>query len=540
MHIVDLSIFIIYMLAMLGVGFFFLRKNTGLDDYYVGGRKMSSWHIGLSVVATDVGGGFSIGLGGLGFTMGLSGSWMLFTGLIGAWLAAVFLIPVVRGTPAFSKFHTMPQIYEYFFDKRVALTAAIISAIGYAGFTSSQILAGAKLASGTFQDLNLSTALIIMGAIAVIYTVMGGIKAVIYTDTIQWIILLSGLIFIGLPMSYYAIGGWSGIQDTLSPEMLSLGNISWQDIVYWVITIIPIWFVGMTLYQRIYACRDVKTAKRAWYVAGLFEWPIMAFMGVALGMFARVAADQGMFDYLGAENIAQTDPEQGLPMLLRTILPVGLLGLMMSAYFSAILSTADSCLMASSGNIVSDFIQKFTKKFNTDKAELRLSQVVTLLVGVFALIIASTMENVLSLMLYSYAFMVSGLFIPIMGALFWKKSSATGAFWGMISGGLVTALLQYNKITLSTNLTKVEVKQVVNRLSEQSELADISFARHSVDQIISQINSSQLIVLDTIDLYFSLPFGLDPNVFGILASLVAFVSLSIIYPTKKEKHNDKI
>ncbi|MCX2744790.1 sodium:solute symporter family protein [Mangrovivirga sp. M17] len=533
MNIIDLAIFAIYMIAMLGVGFFFLRKNEGLDDYYVGGRGMSSWHIGLSVVATDVGGGFSIGLGGLGFTMGISGSWMLFTGLLGAWLAAVFLIPVVRGNTAFSKFHTMPQVYEYFFDKKVAITAAIISAIGYAGFTSSQILAGAKLASGTFQELNLSTALIIMGSIAVVYTVMGGIKAVIYTDTIQWIILLSGLIFIGIPLSYYAIGGLEGIQATVKPEMLSLANISWQDIVYWVVTIIPIWFVGMTLYQRIYACKDVKTAKKAWYIAGLFEWPVMAFMGVALGLFARVAADQGMFDYLGAENIAQTDPEQGLPMLLRTILPVGLLGLMMSAYFSAILSTADSCLMASSGNIVSDFIQKFTNKFDSEKSVLRLSQVVTLMVGVLAILIASVMENVLSLMLYSYAFMVSGLFVPIMGALFWKKSSPTGAFWGMITGGLVTALLQANKITLPTTLTGPEVAARLNELSSRVDLSGISTQSLSPGKIISSINSSQIIHVDYLDVYFKLPYNLDPNVFGITASAFVFIVLSLIYPKLK-------
>ncbi len=81
---IDLTIFIIYLAAMLGVGVYFLKKNKNTDDYYVGGRKLGGFHIGLSVVATDVGGGFSIGLGGLGFTMGLSGSWLLFTGLLGA------------------------------------------------------------------------------------------------------------------------------------------------------------------------------------------------------------------------------------------------------------------------------------------------------------------------------------------------------------------------------------------------------------------------------------------------------------------------
>ena len=71
MHWIDLLIFAVYMILVLGVGYYFLRRNVNTDDYYVGGRKMGSFHVGLSVVATDVGGGFSIGLGGLGFIMGL-------------------------------------------------------------------------------------------------------------------------------------------------------------------------------------------------------------------------------------------------------------------------------------------------------------------------------------------------------------------------------------------------------------------------------------------------------------------------------------
>lgn len=84
MHWIDLSIVVVYFAAMLFIGFWFHRKNN-TEDYFVGSREMTKWHLGLSVVATDVGGGFSIGLGGLGFVMGLSGSWILFTGLLGAW-----------------------------------------------------------------------------------------------------------------------------------------------------------------------------------------------------------------------------------------------------------------------------------------------------------------------------------------------------------------------------------------------------------------------------------------------------------------------
>lgn len=441
MGVADYFVFVLYFVSMLGVGLFFSRKNHSASDYFVGGRGMGAGHVGLSVVATDVGGGFSIGLGGLGFAMGLAGSWMLFTGLIGAWLSAVLLIPKVSEMGRLKGLLTFPQFLGGFYNGRVVTTAAIISAIGYIGFTSSQILAGAKLASATFSSIDLNTALLFMGVIAVVYTVLGGIKAVIYTDTVQWILLIAGLVFIGLPLGYRAIGGWVAIETTLGPSYLSLRSVAWQDLVNWAVTIVPIWFVGMTLYQRIFACKSQKEARRAWFIAGLFEWPIMAFMGVALGLFARVALEQGMFAELGHTGVSGFDAEMGLPILLRTILPTGLLGLMMSAYFSAIMSTADSCLMAASGNVVTDLMPKRVQRTTRERGHvgvLRMSQWVTLGIGAAALALASVMPNVLDLMLYSYAFMVSGLLVPVVAALFGQSPSSRGAWAAMMGGGTVT------------------------------------------------------------------------------------------------------
>lgn len=443
MHIIDLLIFVAYMIGMLGVGYYFLRRNKDADDYYVGGRSMSSFHVGLSVVATDVGGGFSIGLGGLGFIMGIAGSWMLFTGLIGAWLSAVLLIPTVSKLAQKLKFYTFPQLFQHYYGARVALLAGIISAIGYIGFTSSQLLAGAKLAAATFNGLSMQSALLIMGVIAVVYTVMGGLKAVIYTDTVQWLILMGGLIFIGIPLGYNAIGGMEAIRETLGPEFLSFRNVEWQQLVNWSVTIIPIWFVGMTLYQRIYSTRSTKDAQKAWFIAGLFEWPVMAMMGVILGLFARVALENGMFIADGYTTLSSIDEEMGLPLLLRNVLPIGLMGLMMSAYFSAIMSTADSCLMAASGNVLSDILLKIFPRNYSDSQLLRYSQVLTLIIGVLALLLALSMENVLELMLYSYAFMVSGLFIPILGGVFGKRHHPGAAFWSMLFGGITTLLLTF-------------------------------------------------------------------------------------------------
>ncbi len=430
---IDLSIFCIYLIAMLAVGVYFMRKNKTTDDYFVGGRNLSSLHIGLSVVATDVGGGFSIGLGGLGFTMGLSGSWLLFTGLLGAWLSGVLLIPRIADLARKKGFLSFPQFLEFIFDKRVALIAGIISAIGYLGFTSSQILAGAKLASSTFDGLSINHALLVMGTIAIIYTVIGGIKAVIYTDTIQWIILMAGLVLVALPIAYFKIGGAATITASLAPEFLSLTSVSWQQIVNWMFTIIPIWFIGMTLYQRIYAAKDTKTAQKGWFIAGFFEYPLMAFIGVVLGMFARVAMENNMLPGFNSSNL---DAEMGLPILLKTILPVGFLGIVLSAYFSAIMSTADSCLMASSGNILTDVLKK-----HRSKNSLKLSQILTLVVGIAALLLALKMTSVLELMLHSYSFMVSGMFIPVLAALFSKKPNSTAALTSMIVGGGTTLSL---------------------------------------------------------------------------------------------------
>lgn len=438
MHWLDYLIFAFYMTTVLGVGIFFFLRNRHSEDYYVGNREMSATHVGLSVVATDVGGGFSIGLGGVGFLMGLAGSWLLFTGLVGAWLSAVFIIPKIKKIDSQHRMLTYPDFLRFRFNDHVALTAAIISGIGYLGFTGAQILAGAKLASATifktapFGLDPLLFALLIIAIITISYTVIGGLKAVIYTDTIQWIILLSGLLFITVPVALYQIGGLAALQAKLPQEFFSLTNISLTKFINWMVTIIPIWLVGMTLYQRIYSCKTETEAKKAWYIAGIFEYPIMAFTGVILGMCARVV-------------FPSAEAEMAMPMLIGQVLPIGVAGIVIAAYFSAIMSTADSCLMASSGNFVNDIVQRHIKKNMTEKASLKLSMISTLIIGTLAVVLAAMFTTVLDAILYAYSFMVSGLFIPTLGAYFWKKSSSTGALLAMICGGSFTLCLMILK-----------------------------------------------------------------------------------------------
>ncbi|MDZ7797256.1 MAG: sodium:solute symporter family protein [Candidatus Marinimicrobia bacterium] len=373
-----------------------------------------------------------------------------------------------------NKMFTYPDFLRFRFNDRVALVAAIISGIGYLGFTGAQILAGAKLASATIFEQApwgmepLQFSLLLIAVITVSYTVIGGLKAVIYTDTIQWIILLSGLILVTIPAALIRIGGIPALKEHLPDEFFTLSNISFIQFFNWMITIIPIWIIAMTLYQRMFACKDVKEARRAWYIAGIFEYPVMAFAGVFLGMCARVI-------------FPEAEAEMAMPQLISRVLPIGVTGIVIASYFSAIMSTADSCLMASSGNFVNDVIQRHVNKNMSEKSNMRLSMVMTLIIGITAVALAAMFRTVLDAILYAYAFMVSGLFIPTLGAYFWKRSSSAGAFLGMICGGSVTLLLM----------------------------------------ILESIGSLPVLIEKA---------GLDSTIYGIVVSFVFFVAFSLLIP----------
>jgi len=469
MHFIDWFLFGLYMVGVLGIGFYFFKKNKDREDYYVGGRNMTPGHVGLSVVATDVGGGFSIGLGGLGYLMGLSGTWLLFTGLLGAWLSAVWIIPRIKKLDAKHSMLTYPDFLRFRYDSKVALVAAIISGIGYLGFTGGQVLAGAKLFSAAILDgpvLGISAltfSIILIGGVILLYTVLGGLKAVIYTDTVQWIILLVGLIFLAIPFAVARVGGFSAIYHKLPDGYFSLTAVSFSTFFNWMVTIMPIWLIGMTLYQRMYACGSTKDAQKAWYIAGIFEYPIMAFVGVFLGMCSRL-----LFPAI--------DPEMGVPLLIHDVLPIAAKGVVLASYFSAIMSTADSCLMASSGNFVNDIVERAVRRTLSEKALMRLSQFSTLIIGILAMLLASGFQQVLDAILYAYSFMVSGLFVPTLGAYFWKRASSLAAFWSMISGGSLTLILTLKGFKLA---------------------------------------------------------GLDPTIFGITLSALVFVTLTLLFPSEK-------
>ena len=328
-----------------------------------------------------------------------------------------------------------------------AKLTALISFVGYLGFTAAQLMAGTKLAHTLIPQIPFSWMLFLLAAVAVSYTAIGGLRAVVYTDTIQWIIVILGLSCLALPLSIRKLGGWSNVVEALPAGHMSL-RMDGQLFLNWMVAILPIWFVAMTLYQRMLACRDENEAKKAWFVAGFFEWPIMAFIGVGMGMLARVAVAQGVIE-LPVTAESNADHELAIPLLLKSVLPSGLLGIVFAAYLSAVLSTADSCLMAASGNVFSDFFrgdQVETQMVNNAthrsgrsglRSVLSHPQLITFGLGLSAFGIACQFQSVLELMLYAYGLMISGLFVPTVLGLAWRSGSERAAIASMLCGSAV-------------------------------------------------------------------------------------------------------
>jgi SSS family solute:Na+ symporter len=227
--------------------------------------------------------------------------------------------------------------------------------------------------------------------------------------------------------------------EQLPATHFSFTNISVTTLINWACTIIPIWFIAMTLYQRVYASPSVKEARKAFFIAGVFEYPLMAFAGVMLGKLARMA-------------FPTSEPEMALPLMLTHILPVGISGFLLASYFSAVMSTADSCLIASSGNFTNDILSLFIRKKVSDKFLIRLSQVVTLVVGVLAMLLAGTFQSVLDIVLQAYGFMVSGLLVPTLMAYFSKDPDAVAASASMLGGGGFTLVAILSKLPLPFGL----------------------------------------------------------------------------------------
>lgn len=431
LHVLDFVMMVLYFLVLLWIGFSIMRskKEKGESESFLAAdRNMNLFQTTASTAATDLGGGFSIAMGGLGFTLGISGSWLIAISGLGIVLASFLMVPKVKRWADRVKGLTTGDMFEQRFDRKTGTMAALLVGVAWLTFVGGQVIAGGKLLQVT-MGIDLTLAIFLAGGIILAYTAMGGLKAVIYTDVFQMVILMVGIVFIMVPIGLAEVGGWQAMVDRLmsTPEtsdMMNWGAAGFKQMLGWFFSVFPLWFIAITGLQRIVAARDEKTARRAFFLTGVpIEWPLFAIGSTLVGMFARILAPD------------LSDAELATPTMIVLLLPAGLTGIVVAAYIAAVMSTADSCLIGPVAIFTNDIYRKLLRPHATERELVRVARKATLLMGALAIGTAYLVPNVLDLILYAYTFGAAGIFFPMLGLLFWKRTTSRGAFWSIILGG---------------------------------------------------------------------------------------------------------
>lgn len=430
-----------YLLAMVGVGVYFSRRNRDTDDYFRGGKQIPWWAAGCSIFATML-------------------SSLTFTGIPSKayaqdWVYAIgnMMIPVVAIVAVFVALPFFRRIdatsaYEYL-ERRFSRAVRLF---GSASFTTFHIFRMAVVMSLTGLALAVATPLtpaqsvLLMGVLSIIYCTMGGIEAVIWTDTIQTVVLLGGAA-IAIAMLISGVdGGVTGFwQAARSHEKLNVANLHWDvtrtEVALWVIVVGAIaqnlssYTADQAVVQRYMTTADQKLAARSIWTNAVLTIPAtVLFFGMGTALFAWYQSHPERL-----ESTITTD--QIFPLFIAREMPAGLAGLIVAGVFAAAQSTVSTSMNSTATTIVTDFLRPL-KVCRSESGYLRSAQVSTFLIGVIGTVLGLVFVDPEIKSLFDAFIKVIGLFMGVLGGLFVlgalsTKASAKGALIGAFVGAAV-------------------------------------------------------------------------------------------------------
>ena len=427
LHIVDLCIIGAYLLAMVFIGVFVVKKVKSTDDYYVAGRSFGPLVLMATVCATIIGGSGLMGRAGVAYSSGFK--------------AVLTAVPYLLGMLLFSGYcgrisdigirhgvTSIPDLFERRFGKPAKLILAVMVAFTMMGTVASQVTATATIINMLGSNLGLSyeVGACIACAVFIIYTATSGLFGVVYTDVLQFYMLIL-FVYILIPVaSIIKVGGISNFTMNLDPALVKPyidGNIAGDIVTYLVFTM-----AGAEMWQRAFAAKNRKAAKE-----GMFLGTIVYGLTIGLVFFMGIIAHQIVGDDVLAKY-GSTDAV--VPSLAIAVLPIGLTGLALAGILSVIMSTADSYLLVSVQTCVHD-IGKTLRPTMKEKNEMRLSRLFAVLLSVGALVIALYIKNAYNILMFAWSFYAAAAGLPAFAALFWKKATSAGIISGMAAGFVV-------------------------------------------------------------------------------------------------------
>jgi SSS family solute:Na+ symporter len=436
---IDLVIIAVYFLIVFGIGFYFSRKERTSEDYFLASRNIGWFAIGASLFVSNISTEHFIGLAGSGAAVGLApGHYEWLASLILLLLGWVFVPFYLR-----SNVFTMPEFLERRFNRNCATYLASISIIAYIFTKISVHLYAAAIVLERVVGWSPLTAAVILVVATGIYTVAGGLAAVIYTDLVQTLILLAGalaLTFIGLDK----VGGFAGLRAAVPPEYFHMMKpmsdpaFPWTGIFFGA-PILGIWYwcTDQVIVQRVLSARDEGHAKAGTIFAGYLK-VLPVFVLVLPGLIAYALYPQ-MFTLVDGKV---TNGDIAYPMLIVNLLPVGLVGLMIAALLAALMGAMSSVFNSASTMVTLDFYKKFQPNANEAQLVLfgRIATGVMVLLGLLWVPFIQSMNNQLWLYLQSVqAYISPPIAVCFIFGILWPRLNGQGAITSLLVGFVLGA-----------------------------------------------------------------------------------------------------
>ena len=413
------------------------RRETGtLSGYYLAGKKLPFWVVAFSTNATGESGWLLLGLTGMGYAVGAQAYWVVVGEIVGIALSWGLISRRLKRLSDEHDSITVPDVLASTFNDKghlIRVIAVVIILAMVTTYMTAQMVASGKALS-TFMGMDYATGVAVGGAIIIAYTFVGGYKAVSYTDVLQGVLMLIGLIIVPVA-AIYAGGGWDSISSNLAAQdpnftnmfALTEGVEPWVAPVSFVAIGLP--FLGVPqLLVRYMSARDDTELKKARIVSVLVLL-VFTFGAVTAGIAGRAL-------FPGLE-----DQETIFPTIANNLFPPVVAGVLMVIVLSAIMSTADSLLLLASSAVVRDTMQKILGSSKSDHQLAGYGKIVTILVGIAAIALAIPEAKFI---FWFVLFAWSGLgaaFGPVMLCLlYYKKVTRQGVIAGML-GGFLTSIV---------------------------------------------------------------------------------------------------
>ena len=426
--------FIAYSALMLFIGFYFYRKNKSTEDYFLGGRSLGPVVSALSAGASDMSGWLLMGLPGALYVSGFVESYIAIGLSIGAFLNWVFVAKRLRiYTSVIANSITIPDYFETRFDDDkhiLRIVCAIVILVFFTFYVSSGLVGGAKLFESTF-GIDYTHALTTGTIIIVLYTFLGGYKAVCWTDMIQGLLMMSALIIVPLVM-LSNLGGYEAaisIVQEIKPQNLSMG----EGVSLLAIISALAWGLGyfgqphiLVRFMSIRSTKEIPTAT----IVGI-SWMVISLIGACFIGILGIA-------YVHKFNLTLQDPEKIFIVMSQLLFNPWIAGILLSAILAAIMSTASSQLLVSSSTLAEDFYRRIFKQDASSQMVMRLGRIGVLLVALIAFLISTDKNSsVLSIVAYAWAGFGASFGSVMLFSLFWSKMTRMGAIAGMVTGAVV-------------------------------------------------------------------------------------------------------